>query len=92
MLSGSYRQTSGSAHIAGIELNPVNVAVIQSRLGVCPQFDTTWPTLTVQEHFIMYARIKGCEEKKLTATVQSMAEQVELDGDNFYKQSKVCPL
>jgi ABC-type multidrug transport system ATPase subunit len=32
--------------------------------------------------------MKGCKPENLTATVQSMAEQVELDGDDFYKQSR----
>ena len=88
MLSGSFTPTSGTAFIAGIELNPENITAIQTRLGVCPQFDTTWPSLTVQEHFKLYARMKGCSNDQLSATVQSMAEQVELDGDNFFKQSK----
>jgi len=26
---------------------------------VCPQFDLLWPDLTVEEHLLFYARLKG---------------------------------
>ena len=29
------------------------------RIGVCPQFDLLWPELTVEEHLLFYARLKG---------------------------------
>lgn len=28
-------------------------------MGVCPQFDLLWPDLTVEEHLLFYARLKG---------------------------------
>jgi len=28
-------------------------------MGVCPQFDILWPDLTVEEHLLFYARLKG---------------------------------
>lgn len=28
-------------------------------IGVCPQFDLLWPELTVEEHLLFYARLKG---------------------------------
>jgi ABC-type multidrug transport system ATPase subunit len=32
---------------------------VRNSLGICPQFDTLFPTLTVREHLIFYARLKG---------------------------------
>ena len=28
------------------------------QVGICPQHDTLWPTLTAREHLLFYARIK----------------------------------
>jgi len=32
---------------------------VHLRIGVCPQFDLLWPELTVAEHLLFYARLKG---------------------------------
>lgn len=32
-------------------------------IGVCPQFDLLWPQLTVEEHLLFYARLKGVHKK-----------------------------
>jgi ATP-binding cassette, subfamily A (ABC1), member 3 len=50
-------------------------------MGVCPQFDTVFDTLTVKEHFIFYCRLKGVPSHMLRAEVQRIAEAVFLDGD-----------
>ena len=42
---------------------------------MCPQFDTLWPDLTVEEHLLFYAWLKGispADEKKLAE--QAMKE------------------
>lgn len=33
-------------------------------MGVCPQFDILWPTLTVEEHLYFYARLRGVNRKE----------------------------
>jgi ABC-type uncharacterized transport system ATPase subunit len=32
---------------------------VRTAIGICPQHDTLWPTLTVREHLEFYSRIKG---------------------------------
>ena len=54
-------------------------------MGLCPQFDTVWPTLTVQEHLLLYARLKGIPMESESAAAQWVAAQVELDGDAYYQ-------
>ena len=54
-------------------------------IGLCPQFDTVWPTLTVQEHLLLYARLKGIPLESESAAAQSVAAQVELNGDAYYQ-------
>lgn len=39
-------------------------------MGVCPQFDILWPTLTVEEHLYFYARLRGVGGSEEKAKVQ----------------------
>ena len=42
-------QTSGDALINGKSIK-TEMSSIRASLGICPQFDVLWPTLTVKEH------------------------------------------
>lgn len=42
-----------------------------------------WDTLSIKEHFQLFARLKGVPERRIVAEVQQIAEQVGLDGDAF---------
>jgi len=35
--------------------------IIRLQIGMCPQFDVLWEIMTVEEHLLFYARIKGIE-------------------------------
>lgn len=50
--------TSGTAYIGGADIT-TSMSVIRHSLGICPQFDILWPDITVLEHLVMYAVIKG---------------------------------
>jgi len=54
-----------------------------STLGVCPQFDTVWANMTVEEHLLCYARLKGISRDRERGCVQRVAEMTSLDGDAF---------
>lgn len=61
-LTGLYPATNGNAWIGGFSVNS-QLEVVQLQIGVCPQFDILWDSLTVEEHLLFYARIKGiCPE------------------------------
>ena len=50
--------SSGSILICGVDLaaRPLQCAL---QMGICPQHDTLWPSLTAWEHLLCYGRIKG---------------------------------
>lgn len=48
----------GDAIINGLSIQG-DMAAIRQDLGVCPQFDILWPDITVREHLMLYAAIKG---------------------------------
>lgn len=58
MLTGLYKPDSGNAWIAGFDITN-ELDQVQLIMGVCPQFDILWPDLTVYEHLLFYARLKG---------------------------------
>jgi ABC-type multidrug transport system ATPase subunit len=45
---------------------------------VCPQFDLLWSELTVEEHLLFYARLKGIKEKDEVQMVKKALEEVHL--------------
>ncbi|KAF8769722.1 hypothetical protein HU200_006331 [Digitaria exilis] len=57
MLTGFTRPTSGTAYIDGLDIR-TDMSNIYTRIGVCPQFDLLWETLTGREHLMFYGRLK----------------------------------
>ena len=49
---------AGNATINGRSIKD-SMAAIRQDLGVCPQFDILWPEISVKEHLMLYAAIKG---------------------------------
>eukprot|EP01100_Stratorugosa_tubuloviscum_P008759 TRINITY_DN3648_c0_g3_i1.p1 TRINITY_DN3648_c0_g3~~TRINITY_DN3648_c0_g3_i1.p1 ORF type:complete len:851 (-),score=271.54 TRINITY_DN3648_c0_g3_i1:91-2613(-) len=58
ILTGLYPPTSGTAIVAGFDINE-NMDEIHRIISVCPQFDTFWESLTTKETTLFYARLKG---------------------------------
>lgn len=61
-LTGMFKSTSGNAWIAGYDIKQ-QLEQIQLQIGLCPQFDIHWPDMTVEEHLLFYARLKGIKPK-----------------------------
>jgi ABC-type multidrug transport system ATPase subunit len=79
MIIGAIAPTSGQILIDGKDLNRETWKYV----GVCPQFDTVWPDLTVQEHLVFYLRLRGVPWSKLQSKSRKIAAAVDLDGDAF---------
>lgn len=58
MLTGLYPPTSGTIIINGKNLQ-TDLAAVRRELGVCPQQDVLFDTLTVREHLLLFASIKA---------------------------------
>ena len=78
-MTGLFEATSGSAKLAGFDVRHETKFVYQN-IGICPQFNILWDQLTVKEHILFYARVKGIGRKEEQATVDECLEIVELDG------------
>ena len=51
---------------------------VYQNIGTCPQHDILWPDLSVHEHLLFYARLKGIPPKDEDAAVQDAVEAVSL--------------
>ncbi|XP_039826350.1 ABC transporter A family member 7-like isoform X2 [Panicum virgatum] len=56
-LTGFTKPTSGTAYIDGLDIRR-DMSEIYTRIGVCPQFNLLWETLTGREHLMFYGRLK----------------------------------
>jgi len=84
MLTGMYKPTSGEAWVGGHSiLNELDK--IQVSIGVCPQFDILWPELTVEEHLLFYARLKGVPPKYEFKMVEKAMKEVFLEKFASFK-------
>ncbi|KAG8194777.1 hypothetical protein JTE90_017219 [Oedothorax gibbosus] len=65
ILTGMYTPTSGSAAINGLDILSDTIKARRG-LGVCPQDNVLYDTLTVEEHLKIYAALKGVSFRNLT--------------------------
>lgn len=70
ILSGLIVQSEGDCHVGSFNTS-TQMESVHTILGVCPQFDTVWSELTVEEHLILYARLKGVCSVDQRGLVQS---------------------
>ena len=82
VLSGLILQSDGSARVGSFD-TLTQMSKVSSILGVVPQFDTVWPNMSVQNHLLLYARLKGVAASEETGLTRAVAEAIKLDGDAF---------
>jgi ATP-binding cassette subfamily A (ABC1) protein 3 len=66
MLTGLIPRSAGVASVFGVDMFAEQHAV-RADLGVCPQHDVLWPSLTVDEHLALFAAIKGVPGDRVRA-------------------------
>ncbi|KAL8611831.1 hypothetical protein ACOMHN_041293 [Nucella lapillus] len=78
MLTGFIPPSSGTALVNGHDIRSDIVGVRKS-LGLCPQHNILWDTLTVEEHLRFFAQLKGGDSSKLKQEVAEMTKDVGLE-------------
>ncbi|CAN6442283.1 unnamed protein product [Victoria cruziana] len=79
MVTGNLCPTSGTAFIDGLNIQ-TDMDKIYMRMGICPQYDLIWETLTGREHLLFYARLKNINGPKLQQVVDRSLKTVNLFG------------
>ena len=78
MLTGLTSMTSGWAEVNGLDVE-TQMEQIRTFLGVCPQHDILFDSLTVREHLQLFASFKGMTDSKLIeAEVERFIDDVDL--------------
>ncbi|KAK7486554.1 hypothetical protein BaRGS_00022220, partial [Batillaria attramentaria] len=79
MLTGFLPPTSGTAYVNGYDIR-TDINSVRNNLGLCPQHNILFETLTVDEHLTFFARLKGCPKKEVAREVEAMAKEVGLES------------
>ncbi|KAK9764912.1 hypothetical protein K7432_007176 [Basidiobolus ranarum] len=77
ILTGLYEPTSGQAYLGGFNVN-TEMKQVYLNTGVCPQHDILWEDLTVDEHLLFYARLKGVKPSEENARIEKALASVSL--------------
>jgi len=77
MMVGLLEPTAGTAVIGGHDIR-TGMDAIYDAMGVCPQHDLLWETLTGREHLLFYGRLKGLEGDDLSRAVEAGLRSVNL--------------
>ncbi|KAK4485770.1 hypothetical protein RD792_008416 [Penstemon davidsonii] len=77
MMIGLLKPTFGTASIEGLDLlNQMHL--IHTIMGVCPQYDLLWDTLTGREHLRFYGRLRNLTGSALDEAVDDSLRGVDL--------------
>uniref|UniRef100_K3W614 ABC transporter domain-containing protein n=1 Tax=Globisporangium ultimum (strain ATCC 200006 / CBS 805.95 / DAOM BR144) TaxID=431595 RepID=K3W614_GLOUD len=77
MLTGIISPSDGDAYFHGLSLTQ-NMSQIRQSLGLCFQHDVLYAELSVEEHLLFYARIKGYNGAELNEVVSTKIKEVGL--------------
>lgn len=78
-MTGVVPVTGGDALIYGYSVrSSVGMSNIRRLIGVCPQFDILWDTLSGQEHLQLFASIKGLSPASISLVVKKSLAEVKL--------------
>ncbi|XP_032538947.1 LOW QUALITY PROTEIN: ATP-binding cassette sub-family A member 13 [Chiroxiphia lanceolata] len=84
LLTGLYPPSSGTIIIDGKDIR-TDLAAIRTELGVCPQYDVLFNTLTVREHLLLYGSVKAPRwtNEQLNEQVSGALEDVNLSQHQY---------
>ncbi|KAM9979550.1 hypothetical protein ACTFIY_008779 [Dictyostelium cf. discoideum] len=87
ILTGLYTPTSGTAHIAGLDIR-YDMDKIHQVIGVVMQFDVLWEDLTCEETILYYTRLKGTPKSIEFQSTHNILKEVNLLDvkDRFVKE------
>jgi ABC-type multidrug transport system ATPase subunit len=88
MLTGLYPANGGNAYIAGFDIKN-RLDQVQLQMGVCPQFDILWKDLTVKEHLLFYARLKGISPQMEEQMADKAITEVKLERFANFKTKQL---
>ena len=77
LLIGDVLPSGGQAIVGGYDV-VTHVNESRKKLGFCPQFDAINALLSVKEHIMLYARLRGIEQKDIPFVTESIISKMGL--------------
>ncbi|XP_045792339.1 ABC transporter A family member 7-like isoform X4 [Trifolium pratense] len=77
MMIGLTKPSSGVAYVEGLDIR-THMDAIYTSMGVCPQHDLLWESLTGREHLLFYGRLKNLKGSALTQAVEESLKSLNL--------------
>ncbi|VFQ62764.1 unnamed protein product [Cuscuta campestris] len=77
MMIGLVKPSSGTAYVQGMNIQ-TDMDRIYTSMGVCPQHDLLWETLSGREHLLFYGRLKNLKGANLKRAVEESLQSVNL--------------
>ncbi|KAJ6339954.1 hypothetical protein OIU77_007827 [Salix suchowensis] len=77
MMIGLTTPTTGTAYVEGLDIR-TQMDWVYTSMGVCPQHDLLWETLTGREHLLFYGRLKNLKGASLKRAVEESLRSVNL--------------
>ncbi|KAK9114191.1 hypothetical protein Syun_020988 [Stephania yunnanensis] len=77
MMIGLTSPTSGTGYVQGLDIR-TDMDRIYTSMGVCPQHDLLWDSLSGREHLLFYGRLKNLKGAALTQAVEDSLKSVNL--------------
>jgi len=63
--------------VGGLDIS-TNMVDVRRRLGVCPQHDVLWPTLSCTEHLALYSAFRGMPRASIAGEAARVLSEVGL--------------
>ncbi|XP_058226426.1 ABC transporter A family member 10-like isoform X2 [Rhododendron vialii] len=77
MMIGLTGPSAGTAFVEGLNIQ-TEMERVYTSMGVCPQHDLLWETLTAREHLLFYGRLKNLKGPALNQAVEESLSSVNL--------------
>ncbi|RUS76071.1 hypothetical protein EGW08_016175 [Elysia chlorotica] len=78
MLTGFIPPTSGTAEVNGCDIRN-DIQGVRKSLGLCPQHNILFDSMTVKEHLIFFAKLKGVEGSQIESEVMNTVKEIGLE-------------
>ncbi|XP_069124776.1 phospholipid-transporting ATPase ABCA3-like [Argopecten irradians] len=88
MLTGFIPSTGGTAYVNGFDIRE-DIASVRNSLGLCPQHDILFDTMTVEEHLWFFAKLKGCPSSEVKNAVNEMIDSIKLENKRHVRSSSL---
>ncbi|CAG9771809.1 unnamed protein product [Ceutorhynchus assimilis] len=87
MITGMINKTSGKIIINGVEVR--SRSDINKSVGLCPQDNMFFETLTVMEHLLIFATLKGQSQEESKREIRELLVKLNMEGKEDSKVSEL---